>query len=128
MKLMELPVDVRNAVLQSVSHSLSRKSDAGDIISEFDLVLRHDYPNPGVKVSNTPKTPPSSPMFTNKLQWSQEFKKHFNVFFDKIEYPRKFRERTLNGELSGWLDGSKYDWMNTTPEDAVKSNISYWEQ
>lgn len=58
--------------------------------------------------------------------WVAAFKYFMIQHFLKMDYPNKFWETTLEGELTTWKEQD--EWLTTSPKDAADSNISYWEK
>lgn len=121
MKLLNLPNEIRNAVLQSAMRVMSESADMAHMLQKADLLLKHDFP----ELSTNCPTVEQAEELVAKAKWIAEFTKVFEEFWAKSGYPRKHWRSTLSGELSTWIHVD--EWKNTDAASAAKSNISYWE-
>lgn len=61
-------------------------------------------------------------------EWKLLFAFHFITFLKSINTPPEHWFSTVEGEISPWVDDELLDWKSTSPADAVKEAISYWEE
>lgn len=121
MKLLNLPNEIRNAVLQSAMRVMSESADMTHMLQKADLLFKHDFPE---LIVSHPSVEQAEELVT-KAKWIAEFTRVFEDFWITTGYPRKYWRNTLNGELSTWIYAD--EWKNTDAASAAKSNISYWE-
>lgn len=119
MKLNQLPLDVKNAILQSAMRVMSESTDMAHMLQKADLLLKHDFPSTPYMDSIVDLEERLA-----KAKWIKEFSDTFEEFWTATKYPKRHWRSTLSDELSGWLCE---DWKTTDGKSAAKSNISYWE-
>ena len=116
MKLLDLPNEIRNAVLQSAMRVMSESTDMAHMLQKADLLLNHDFH----ELSSRCPSVEQAEELVAKAKWIAEFTKVFEVFWANSGYPRKHWRSTLNGELSTWIYGD--EWKNSDATSAAKSN------
>ncbi len=121
MKLIDLPSEIRNAVLQSAMRVMSESADMANMLEKANMLLKHDFP----EITASYPSVEQAEELAAKAKWIAEFTKVFEIFWANTGYPRKYWRNTLNGELSTWT--STDGWKETDATSAAKSNISYWE-
>lgn len=121
MKLLDLPNEIRNAVLQSAMRVMSESSDIDHMLQKADSLLKHEFPE---LIISTPSVEQAEELVA-KAKWIAAFTEVFEEFWIKTGYPRKHWRNTLSGELSTWVYCD--EWKTTDAASAAKSNISYWE-
>lgn len=123
MKLNELPHDVKNAVLQSAMRVMSESADMTHMLQKADLLINHDF-----KISEQTLAKDIEDLEEQLAlaKWVKAFTDELELFFAKINYPKKFWRNTIQSEMYTWVVGD--EWKTTTASDAAKSNISYWEK
>ena len=61
-------------------------------------------------------------------EWKMHFAYHFITFLISIDTLEEHWFSTIEGEISPWINDELLDWKTTSPKEAVKEAISYWEE